>query len=49
MDCFFCLSIWVSIPFATVAGNTITEYIVYTMAMSGGAILIQKIFSNELL
>jgi hypothetical protein len=49
MDCFYCLSIWTAIPFAMVAGSTITEYIVYTMAMSGGAILIQKLFSNELL
>ena len=46
MDCFYCLSIWVAIPFAIIAGNKLSEYISYTMAFSGAAILIQM-FSKD--
>jgi hypothetical protein len=49
MDCFFCLSIWVAIPFAVMEGHKIADYFAYTMAFSGGAIIIQKLFSNGML
>ena len=42
MDCFYCLSIWIAIPFALIAGKTMVDYVIYTMAISGGAIWIQQ-------
>src|SRR5579863_7018186 len=45
MDCFYCSSIWVAIPFGIIAGHKWTEYIYYSLAFSGSAMLIQKIFS----
>ena len=42
MDCFYCLSIWIAIPFALIAGKTLVDDVIYTMAISGGAIWIQQ-------
>lgn len=42
MDCFYCLSLWVSIPFAWYVGATWPERIVLWLAMSGGAILLER-------
>lgn len=46
MDCFYCLSIWTSLPFAVIYGKTIIGFISYWLAFSGGAILLQKISAN---
>jgi Protein of unknown function (DUF1360) len=46
MDCFYCLSIWVAIPLAIVAGRSVSDYIIFTMAISAGAILTQQLFER---
>jgi hypothetical protein len=47
MDCFYCTSIWISLPFAIFYGKTLFDFFSYWMAISGGAILLQKISSNK--
>jgi hypothetical protein len=47
MDCFYCVSIWISLTFAIIYGKTILNFFSYWMAISGGAILLQKISSKE--
>lgn len=47
MDCFYCASIWVSFPFAIIYGKTIFDFLSYWMAISGGAILLQKLSSKD--
>ena len=46
MDCFYCLSIWISVPFAFfVANGTLDRFVVW-LALSGAASLANK-FSQE--
>ena len=40
LDCFFCLSIWISIPFACIIALTILDGIIVTLALSGAASLL---------
>src|SRR5258708_10459114 len=40
LDCFYCLSLWVAVPFAFVLGATWLERGLLWPALSGGAILI---------
>jgi len=42
MDCFYCLSIWIALPFGIVLGNSIWNSFILWMAISGGAILLQR-------
>ncbi len=43
LDCFYCLSLWVSVPFAFVLGATWLERLLLWPALSGGAILIDVV------
>ena len=43
MDCFNCLSIWMAIPFAWFLGKTWLEKVLFWLALSGGAILLERI------
>lgn len=43
LDCFYCLSIWVSLIPALYFGSNLFEKILYCFAFSGGAILLEKI------
>ena len=43
MDCFNCLSIWMAIPFAWFLGKTWPEKVLFWLALSGGAILLERI------
>ena len=45
LDCFYCLSLWVAVPFAWVIGRTATERALMWLAFSGGAILADRITS----
>jgi hypothetical protein len=45
-DCFYCLSVWVSLPFAAVLGQSYLEKFMLWWAMSGAAILLQR-FSEK--
>jgi hypothetical protein len=42
LDCFYCLSIWVSLPLAAAIGQGWLERILLWPALSGGAILLQQ-------
>jgi hypothetical protein len=42
LDCFYCLSLWVAIPAAWVAGRTALERVLLGLAFSGGAILLER-------
>jgi len=42
LDCFYCLSLWVAIPFAWLIGNTWPERLVLWFGISGGAILLER-------
>lgn len=43
LDCFYCLSIWVSAPFAVWLGNTCKEQFLFWLAFSGAACLLEKL------
>lgn len=42
LDCFYCLSIWVAIPFASLSGDSISEILLLWGALSGFACLLEK-------
>ena len=46
MDCFNCLSLWVSAPFAVIMGSGAGEKILFWLALSAGAILIEAVISR---
>jgi hypothetical protein len=46
MDCFYCLSIWIALPFALLFETSLLYKFILWMAISGGAILLEK-FSNS--
>jgi len=46
MDCFYCLSIWISLPFGFFTGTDWLQRIILWFAFSGGSILLQKISSR---
>lgn len=42
MDCFYCLSIWIALPFGVWEGNTWWEKLLYWLALSGAACLLEQ-------
>lgn len=46
-DCFFCLSLWTAIPFAFYLAADWKSGIIYWLALSGGAILLQQLFPEK--
>jgi hypothetical protein len=42
MDCFSCLSLWVSAPFAFLVGRSALETFLTWLALSGGACLLER-------
>lgn len=46
VDCFYCLSLWVAAPFCVVLGQGIRERCLLWLALSGGAILLERITSR---
>jgi hypothetical protein len=46
LDCFYCLSLWISIPFAWWVGESWKERLLLWPALSGAAILLEKISSR---
>jgi hypothetical protein len=42
LDCFYCLSLWVSLPLAWLIGRGILERALMWLAFSGGAILLER-------
>jgi len=47
LDCFYCLSIWVAAPFAYGLGNDWKERLLLWPALSGGAILAERLTANR--
>jgi len=43
LDCFYCLSLWVSVPFAIFISKTWLQGIIIWLALSGAACLLFKI------
>ena len=43
LDCFYCLSLWVAVPFAFALGTAWPEWIFLWLALSGAAILLERI------
>ena len=42
LDCFYCLSVWIAIPFAVWAGSTWLDRAIAWPAISGAAILLER-------
>lgn len=47
LDCFYCLSLWFALPAAYWIGSTWPERILLWPALSGAAILLERITSRE--
>ncbi|HXP62645.1 MAG TPA: hypothetical protein VN829_19250, partial [Dongiaceae bacterium] len=47
LDCFYCLSVWVSAPFACWLGESWRERILLWLSFSAGASLLEKIASPK--
>jgi Protein of unknown function (DUF1360) len=47
LDCFYCLSIWIAVPFAIWMMDGWVTFIVYWLAISGGACIIEKVLRGE--
>lgn len=43
VECFYCLSVWVAIPFAAWQGETWRERLLLWPALSGAAILLERV------
>ena len=48
LGCFYCLSIWVALPFAWFLKGDIAETFVGWLALSGGAVLLERITREPL-
>lgn len=42
VSCFYCLSVWVSLPFALFVGGSLLEMLVGWWAISGAAVLLER-------
>ena len=47
LDCFYCLSLWVSAPVALLLGDDPVEWLLLWLALSGGAILLERATSRH--
>ena len=47
LDCFYCLSVWMAVPFAFVLGETLTERLLLWPALSTGAIMLERVTNRE--
>ncbi len=43
LDCFYCLSLWIALPFAIVLGDGLLERALLWPALSGAAILLERV------
>ena len=42
LDCFYCLSVWIAAPFAICLGKTWSRKVLLWLALSAGAILLER-------
>ena len=47
MDCFYCTSVWVALPFGIWLGNNWKEKILFWIALSGAACLLEQATSAK--
>lgn len=47
LDCFYCLSIWIALPFGIYFGHEWLERILYCFALSGAACLLEQATTNS--
>lgn len=47
LDCFYCLSIWIALPFGIWLGNSFGEKILYWLALSGAACLAEQLTTSS--
>jgi hypothetical protein len=47
LDCFYCLSVWVAAPLAVLLGETWKERLLLAPALSAGAIIIERLTTQE--
>jgi hypothetical protein len=47
MDCFYCLSLWIAMPFGFLLAERWSERVLLWLALSAGAILLQRVSHKE--
>ena len=47
LDCFYCLSLWVALPFAALLGGGWKDYALLWPALSGAAILLERLRASR--
>lgn len=47
MDCFYCLSIWMAIPFSWWLAESWSEGVLLWLSLSAGAIILQRLIYKE--
>ena len=47
LDCFYCLSLWIAVPFAWVVGESWKERLLLWPALSGAAALLERVTARE--
>jgi hypothetical protein len=47
LDCFYCLSVWTAVPFAWVIGQSWKEKLLLWPALSGAAVLLERLTARE--
>jgi Protein of unknown function (DUF1360) len=47
IECFYCLSVWVALPFAFVVGESLQGQLLLWPALSAGAILLERTTARE--
>ncbi len=47
MDCFYCLSIWMAIPFGWWLAESWSEGVLLWLSLSAGAIILQRLIYKE--
>jgi len=47
LDCFHCLSLWISIPAAAILAHTVVSGVFLWLGLSGGAIILERLLPPE--
>ncbi|WP_299104042.1 DUF1360 domain-containing protein [uncultured Tenacibaculum sp.] len=47
LDCFYCLSVWVAIPFAVWKANSIENFFLLWFSLSGAVCILQKLIEKN--
>lgn len=47
LDCFYCLSLWIAVPFAWLTGESWKERLLLWPALSAAAILMERVTARE--